>query len=166
MIAPRSFGLAPLIRMDAETTRRHNICVEIELTSVAGFPIWSEGGSPVPFHVRRSGLHPPRATVVWIPRLLAIVLLSAAGLKIFGFGADPVARVGVFSSPAFQVFLIIFEIGLGIWLVSGTQGEAAWVAGLATFAAFAVISFYQGMVGQSSCGCLGNRIRINPWIML
>ncbi len=31
------------------------------------------------------------------------------------------------------------------------------------FSAFAVFSFYQGMVGQSSCGCFG-RLTVNPWV--
>jgi hypothetical protein len=93
------------------------------------------------------------------------VLLTAAGLKAYGFGVDPVARTGIFSAPAFQFFVILFEIGLGIWLLSGQQPLGSWLAVLLTFSAFAAISFYQGWIGQASCGCLGKKVTVNPWIM-
>ncbi len=93
------------------------------------------------------------------------MLLTAAGLKAYGFGVDPVARTGIFSAPAFQFFVILFEIGLGIWLLSGQQPLGSWLAVLLTFTAFAAISFYQGWIGQASCGCLGKKVTVNPWIM-
>jgi uncharacterized membrane protein YphA (DoxX/SURF4 family) len=89
----------------------------------------------------------------------------AAGLKAYGFGVDPVARSGVFSASAFQFFVIIFEIGLGIWLLSGQQPLGSWPAVLLTFSAFAAISSYQGWIGQVSCGCLGKKVTVSPWIM-
>ncbi|MBI2807075.1 MAG: hypothetical protein HYX68_19010 [Planctomycetes bacterium] len=56
-----------------------------------------------------------------IARCLGLLLLTAAGLKIYGFGVDPVARLGIFSAPAFQFLVIVFEILLGLWWVSGVQ---------------------------------------------
>jgi hypothetical protein len=92
-------------------------------------------------------------------------LLTAAGLKAYGFNVDPVARTGIFSGPAFQFLVIIFELALGGWLLFGQERSGAWIAALATFAAFAGISCYQGIVGQVSCGCLGSKVTVNPWIM-
>ena len=95
-------------------------------------------------------------------------MLTAAGLKAYGFGVDPVARTGIFSAPAFQFLVILFEVGLGVWLLSGKQQLGAWLAVLVTFAAFAAfagISSYQGVIGQASCGCLGSKVTVNPWIM-
>ncbi len=93
------------------------------------------------------------------------MLLTAAGLKAYGFGVDPVARTGIFSAPAFQFFVILFEIGLGIWLLSGQQPLGSWLAVLLTFSAFAAISFYQGWIGQASLRLPWQEITVNPWIM-
>ena len=97
--------------------------------------------------------------------MLGLALLTAAGLKAYGFGVDPVARTGIFSAPAFQFLVILFEVGLGAWLLSGKQHLCAWLAVLVTFVAFAGISSYQGVIGQASCGCLGSKVSVNPWIM-
>jgi len=102
---------------------------------------------------------------IWIPRALGLVLLAAAGLKLYGFGVDPVARTGVFSAAAFQFVVIAFEIILGVWLISGKQQAGSWLVALMTFIAFAGISFYQGWIGQASCGCLGSKVSVNPWWM-
>lgn len=92
-------------------------------------------------------------------------MLLAAALKLYGFGVDPVARTGVFSAPAFQFFVIAFEISLGGWLVSGKLPSGAWLTALTTFLIFAAVSFYQGWLGQASCGCLGSKVSVNPWLM-
>jgi hypothetical protein len=47
--------------------------------------------------------------------------------------------------------------------VSASRG--AWIVAVVTFAAFAIISFYQGWVGQASCGCLGTKVKVSPWLM-
>lgn len=92
-----------------------------------------------------------------------MLLLTAAVLKGFGMGADPVARSGVFSAPVFQFLVLAFEILLGFWLLSGTQPIGSWLVVLATFCGFAGVTFYQGWIGLASCGCAGRLITINPW---
>lgn len=108
---------------------------------------------------------PPRLFTTLISRVLGVLLLAAAGLKIYGFGPDPVARIGIFSAPSFQFLVIGFEMLLGLWLLSGKQSIAAWVVVLLTFAGFAGVSFYQGWIGQASCGCLGSSVTVSPWYM-
>ncbi|MBI1829924.1 MAG: DUF1573 domain-containing protein [Planctomycetes bacterium] len=98
-------------------------------------------------------------------RFLGVLLLAAAGLKVYGFGVDPVARMGLLSSSAFQFLVIAFELALGFWLLSGQYPIGAWLIVLVTFAGFACVSFYQGWIGQASCGCLGNKVTVSPWIM-
>ena len=126
--------------------------------------------SEVTWELPYAALSPPpppqRLSTIWISRILGLVLLTAAGLKAYGFGGvDPVARTGSFSSPGFQFFVILFEIGLGVWLLSGQQPLASWLAVLVTFSVFAGISCYQGWIGQANCGCLGKKVTVNPWIM-
>lgn len=100
-----------------------------------------------------------------VGRLLGFLLLIAAALKIYGFGVDPVARLGIFSAPAFQFLVIVFELSLGLWLLSAKQSAGAWIVVVFTFLVFATASFYQGWVGQASCGCLGRKVSVNPWYM-
>lgn len=112
----------------------------------------SDAPPPSPFFI--SGL---------IPRGLGVLLLIAAALKMYGLGVDPVARTGMLSAPAFQFFLVLFELVLGAWLISGRQPAGAWLTVLIAFVAFACVSFYQGWIGLASCGCFG-RVAVNPWV--
>ena len=58
-----------------------------------------------------------------------------------------------------------WDNALGLWLLSGKHRFATWVAVLITFLGFAGISFYQVWIRQASCGCLGRRVTVNPWVM-
>ncbi len=88
--------------------------------------------------------------------------MAAAALKAQGLAFDPVGRMGLFSTPEVQLAIIEFELFLGLWLWSGKNAAGSWISAVVTFAVFAVVSFYQGWVGQSSCGCFG-RLSVNPW---
>jgi hypothetical protein len=94
---------------------------------------------------------------------LSLLLLTAAALKAHGLAVDPVARTGLFSLAEFQLVVIIAEVFLGIWLLSGKHPLGSWLAALATFSLFAAVSFYQGWIGQSSCGCAGRLVTVSPW---
>jgi hypothetical protein len=100
-----------------------------------------------------------------VSRILGVLLLTAAALKLYGFGVDPVARSGIFSAPAFQFLVVGFELVLGFWLISGINQPASWLVVLLTFVGFAGVSFYQGWIGQASCGCMGSRVTVHPWYM-
>ena len=95
-------------------------------------------------------------------RALGGLLLLAAALKMYGLAVEPVGRAGIFSEPWVQTLIVEWEIALGIWLVWGVNRALAWLAATATFLAFAGFSFWQGWIGQTSCGCFG-AIRVNPW---
>src|SRR5437879_907065 len=97
-----------------------------------------------------------------LSRGLGLLLLTAAGLKLYGLGIEPVSRMGIFSAPAFQFLVIVFEISLGAWLLSGKLPSGAWLTVLTAFVGFAAVSLYQGVIGQASCGCFG-KLSVNPW---
>src|SRR5262249_6177654 len=84
--------------------------------------------------------------------------------KLWGLGLDPVGPVGFLSLPEVQLAIIEFEVFLGVWLWTGQYPIGAWLAGIATFAAFAGVSMYLGLIGQSSCGCAGGFVKISPWV--
>jgi hypothetical protein len=94
--------------------------------------------------------------------LVATVLLTAAGLKLYGLNVSPVPRSGFLSSPTVQTVVVAWEILLGIWLLVGTVPALAWLAAATTFLTFAIVSGYYGLIGQANCGCFG-AIEASPW---
>ena len=103
---------------------------------------------------------PARSLIVRV--LLGILLLTAAGLKLYGLSASAVPRVGWFAQPWVQLLAAEWELVLGAWLLSGVYPRVSWLAALVTFVTFAGVSGYLGWVGVASCGCLG-AIKISPW---
>jgi hypothetical protein len=95
--------------------------------------------------------------------LVGLLLLSAAGLKLYGFRTGPVSPQAFFGTPVFQVALVEFELFLGLWLLWGKQPIGAWSLTVFAFGAFAGVSFYQGSLGQVSCNCFG-KLLVNPWV--
>jgi hypothetical protein len=99
-----------------------------------------------------------------LPRLLGVLLLVAAALKAHGAAVGPVSSMGWTSAAWFQAVLIIAEVGLGGWLLSGIAPLGSWMLALIAFVTFAGFSAYQGSIGQSSCGCLGRLSdSVSPW---
>lgn len=103
---------------------------------------------------------PARSTVVRIG--LGLLLLTAAGLKLYGLSASALPLVGWFAQPRVQLLTAEWELILGAWLLSGVYSRLSWLTALTTFVAFAGVSGYLGWVGVASCGCLG-AIKANPW---
>lgn len=97
-----------------------------------------------------------------ILRILGCLLLVAAALKLHGLAIEPIGG-GSFSQPWLQTVIVEWEIILGAWLMSGTHRLLASIVAMATFVIFAAASFWQGWIGQSSCGCFG-AIQVNPWL--
>lgn len=59
----------------------------------------------------------------------------------------------------------LYEIALGVWLVSGWMRFGAWVASLATLLIFALHNLELLSAGRPSCGCLG-AVDVSPGYML
>lgn len=93
---------------------------------------------------------------------LGLLLLTAAGLKLYGLNVTPFAQYGRLMSASVQFAAVEWEIVLGLWLLSGRNPVGAWLAALLTFLVFAVTSFYLGVIGQASCGCFGS-VKASPW---
>jgi hypothetical protein len=93
---------------------------------------------------------------------VGLVLLAAAGLKLAGQAVSPFAQQGILTAPHLQALAVVWEILLGVWLMSGVYRPAAWLAAVGTFSLFALISGYLGWMGQANCGCFGV-IRASPW---
>lgn len=94
--------------------------------------------------------------------VLGILLLIAAGLKLYGLSVSAVPRVGWFAQPWVQLAAVEWEVILGLWLLSGASPRGSWLASVATFTTFAAVSSYLGFVGVPSCGCFG-AVAASPW---
>ncbi|MEO2091624.1 MAG: MauE/DoxX family redox-associated membrane protein, partial [Gemmataceae bacterium] len=101
-----------------------------------------------------------------VPLCVGVLLLAAAGLKIAaraGAGA-PSLDPGPVSSPLVQGLAILWELLLGVWLLSGAHRRFAGYAAIFTFAVFAAVALRLGFENRPSCGCLGV-VSVNPWWM-
>ncbi len=94
-----------------------------------------------------------------------LFLLTAALLKASSAGPE--------TNPLLQkaghlvgLLAVQVEFALGLWLLTGAFPSAARFVGAATFAAFAAVNAWLGMQGESSCGCLGRHVSVNPWAMM
>ena len=97
--------------------------------------------------------------------ILGVVLLVAAWLKVQGLASSPASPESAFGSSRLYFATIEVEIILGLWLLSGWWARAVRVVSLVCFTAFAGMSLYLGLIGQSSCGCFGE-VKVNPWLTL
>jgi hypothetical protein len=97
-----------------------------------------------------------------LSRCIGVLLLAAAVLKFNGLAVDPVGGSGYFTSTAFQVAVIEFEVLFGIWLLWGVFPAASWVISIVVFSIFAIVSGWQGWIGRASCGCFG-QVTVSPW---
>lgn len=66
------------------------------------------------------------------------------------------------SSPAkVESFLILFEFGLGFWLIFGKQSVFQYRVVTAVLAFFAMVSLWKWLGGEKTCSCFG-ALAINP----
>ena len=63
-------------------------------------------------------------------RLLAVLFLGTAALKVYGVAADPIARRGVFAVPELQLLVVEIEVVFGLWVLFAGGGDTPWRSGL------------------------------------
>ena len=95
--------------------------------------------------------------------ILGMLLIAAAGLKLFDHSPDSLDLMGLTVSPHWHTAVIEAEALLGIWLLTGAAPRLLWLAALLGFSLLAGVSLYLGIKGQPSCGCFGAKLTVNPW---
>jgi len=93
---------------------------------------------------------------------LGLLLLVTALLKFQGPAGGALGQNTILFSPRLQFAVMEVEALLGLWLLSGWAKRAAWFFAVAFFLMVAGVSLYLGLIGQSTCPCLG-RLHISPW---
>ncbi len=92
------------------------------------------------------------------------VLVAAAALKAHNLYHDPFATDPILPTRALMVAALVFEFGVGVWLIAGIYPRAARVIATALFGFFGVISFERALHGEASCGCFGS-MAVAPWFV-
>jgi hypothetical protein len=101
----------------------------------------------------------------WCRITLGLLLLTAAILKLLGSHVAPVPRTGWLADPRIESIVLVWELGLAAWLLSGVVRTGGWLAAVGTFLTFAAASGYAVWVGVADCGCFG-AIKTSPWVAL
>lgn len=96
--------------------------------------------------------------------------LAIAGLLFISAGMKATAEVPApapFGLPALgtSIATLIFELLLGVWLVSGRSPGAAWVASFVTFVGFTALSLVNAWNRVECCGCFGDAEIPAWWIV-
>jgi hypothetical protein len=110
--------------------------------------------------------------------VMALLLLTAAGLKCHELATQPIIGKTWLDSRWLLMAAVEFELAFGLWLLFGNcswsplppgegKGEGrlprlTWAAALATFSLFTLVSLYKALSGYVTCGCFG-RVAVNPW---
>ena len=94
--------------------------------------------------------------------MVGSVLIAAAVLKLTGWNVSAFAQYGWLLTPSVQIAAVGWELLLGTCLILGIHRSLTWIFAVVTFAAFAAVSSYLGIIGQASCGCFGT-IEASPW---
>src|SRR5437868_5604700 len=93
---------------------------------------------------------------------VGVVLLTAAATKGYELATGPVLDGGFWSSRWLLSCVVEFELGLGLWLVSGLYAGLSMFIAFITFICFLEFNLYQALTGVRLCHCLG-RARIPSW---
>lgn len=97
--------------------------------------------------------------------IVVVVLMAAAGLKTADLMSRPAELSGLWGSRELGVALVLGEICLCAWLISGLFYRWAWRGLIVVLGMFTAYNFYQALMGKSSCGCFG-QVSVNPWITM
>ena len=96
-------------------------------------------------------------------------LVSSAGrvsvLSAFTLIPSKVASI-ISKKPLFLFIFILFELLFAAFLITGVFPQQVWIATIALFTLFCFVSLSKVAAGELNCGCLGDKIRVSPWVMV
>jgi len=93
--------------------------------------------------------------------VIGAVLLAAA-LKAVELSTRPAPDLDLLSYRWSLTAVVLFEIALGAWLLSGLARRLVWLVTLGCFGFFSVVTLGKALAGEPSCGCFGV-VQVNPW---
>lgn len=94
-----------------------------------------------------------------------MLLFSGAILKWLQLASTPSTKNLIFGSRMAESFVVLFEIGLAFWLISGWNFRYATRVTAIVLCLFLVLNLTAVSRGQTSCGCFG-LVQVHPLITL
>ena len=94
---------------------------------------------------------------------VALVLLAAAAAKCHQYCTEPILGTGILSARWFLIGVVECESLFSLWLLAGILPKVTWTAALTCFSAFACVSLWKGLAGETTCQCFGAVLPLNPW---
>jgi thiol-disulfide isomerase/thioredoxin len=98
----------------------------------------------------------------WLTRFVALLLVVAAGLKLWSFATTPSFFAHWTDNPFVVLDGSAFEILLASWLASGWHRRIANAVAIFFFSIVACIAASKWWSGELSCGCFGP-LKVSPW---
>lgn len=98
-------------------------------------------------------------------RAIGLLLITSAGMKLWGIPTDPVAKNQFFREAWFGAALVQLELLLGVWFLVGVGRAGAWWSAIVLFGCFTLFSLMSAAGGRTTCGCFG-KAEINPWYVV
>jgi hypothetical protein len=83
-------------------------------------------------------------------------------LKTHAFFQPAFRLVHAPSTRAFSVLVIVVELAVALWLLSGIRPRAAWASAVTLFMVFLAVSLSKAVGGEANCGCFGSLV-VSPW---
>jgi len=99
------------------------------------------------------------------PLVLAAVFVIAAFHKVDQLTSGHVPEADLWSTRAFLTSLVVFELALALWLLSGLHARSARYASIAVFFGFLQFVLHSALTGERNCHCFGETA-VHPWIMV
>lgn len=98
-----------------------------------------------------------RGCVSWkqLRYLPACVLLFAAAMKVARNESLPLFLTSATGYSTLVVVEILFEMVLGLWIITNVAPRATKRLVASLFAIFAAVALYKAIAGEKSCGCFG-----------
>lgn len=96
-----------------------------------------------------------RRSASWLLVGVALLLLTAAALKVYELATVPLENRG------WLIVQVTVEWLISAWLLSGIYRRAGWFAALTLFCIFSGVAAHQALERDRSCGCFGP-VRLDP----
>ncbi len=94
--------------------------------------------------------------------LIALLLLTAAGLKAHVLTTQSILEREFWNTRPFLTILALVEVGLAFWVIVGLYARWTRLAVCLLFFCFFEFSLYLALSGKGNCPCFGT-VKINPW---
>lgn len=101
-------------------------------------------------------------------RLAALWLLTGALFKLFAGSPKMLPPLVLDNTPftAIATFHVVIAVELSLVMLAMLKPHLGWMPISALFGFFLVILVHQASLGAESCGCMGDTIKMSPYLMM